>query len=225
MELCVAAELRFETTGKITWSATTIRLPTRTKTVAPDPADNAELRFVRSVLAGDPRATELFVERMRCIPRFLHQRNGRLGRPLSPEEIADLSQEVFAALWSKLGEFRGDARLETWAYRFCACKYLEQGRDGRTPLEFDEQSSGSQHDDAAALAATEHDDALLLAAVDALPEDERAVVLAKHFEDHSFDAIGKHQRTSVSTVKARYYRALERLRARLGRAFRGAFDE
>lgn len=187
--------------------------------MAPDPADNEELRFVRAVLAGESRATEAFVERMRCIPRFLNHRNRQLGRPLASEDVADLSQEVFALLWSKLGEFRCEARLETWAYRFCERKILERLRGSRAAHELDEH----QTDGSLAQPGERLDRGIVLAALEALPRDELSVVIAKHFEELSFESIGARQGASVSTVKARYYRAIERMRTRLGPAFRGVF--
>jgi RNA polymerase sigma factor (sigma-70 family) len=173
------------------------------------------LHLVRSTLSGDPRATSEFLERMRCIPRFLSARNARAGHPLRPDELADLAQDVFTAFWSRLGEYRGEASLDTWAYRYCLRKWLERVRPKLRPQALDDEAPGTTTDPARHL-----DDAVVQAALDDLPQDESEVVVLKHLEDLSFEEIGERLRTATSTVKTRYYRGMATLRTRLGRSFR-----
>ncbi len=61
----------------------------------------------------------MFAGRMKCVPAFLRARNKKCGSPLGSEEIADLIQDTLMALWMKIGTFSGEAKLESWAYRFC----------------------------------------------------------------------------------------------------------
>ena len=81
-----------------------------------------DLELARKALSGDSQAVDGFWERMQCVPRILAVANGRMGRPLSPHDLADLSQDTLIVIWQKLETFAGRATLETWVHRFC---YLE----------------------------------------------------------------------------------------------------
>ena len=179
------------------------------------PPRRDDLQLVKSTLSGDPRLTAEFLERMRCIPRFLAARNARSGHPLRADELADLAQDVFTAFWSRLPEYRGEAALETWAYRFCMRKWLEHVRPRRRLEALESDPEGDRVDPARHL-----DDVVVQAALDELPSDERQVVVLKHLDELSFEEISARLATPSSTLKTRYYRGMERLRVRLGPSFR-----
>jgi RNA polymerase sigma-70 factor (ECF subfamily) len=199
----------------------------------------ADLELVRRVLAGGADAVERFVERMRCVPRILGARNARAGRPLTPEELADLAQEIFALLWRKLPEFRGEARVEAWVYPFCLLQFMNQVRKKTrrpasvpiTELDADprggasgtpgrgESSGGGFADGTGALDpldATEVHEAL-----DRLGEAERAVIRMKQFDGATFEDIATRLDIPINTAKTRYYRGLTKLRATLAPRFSG----
>lgn len=163
---------------------------------------------------------EDFVERMRCVPRILAHRNRRLAQPFSQEELEDLAQEVFTRMWNRLGTFRGEGSLETWAYRFCALTMLDalraRPRSGSTTLE---DAPPPADDPPPGLEDSEH--AALSAALAALPDDEGATVQLKLFDGLSFEQTGQRLAISPNTAKTRYYRALGRMRQRL----RGLFSQ
>lgn len=174
------------------------------------------MELVRRARSGAPDAVEAFVQRMRCIPRFLAATNRRFGRPLSPEDLADASQQVFALVWSKADEFRGSARLETWVYPFCRLTFANMTRR--------EQTRGSAADvaghelayPAGSRGDGDHlDDALLLAALDRLDVDSAQVLRLKLFEGLTFEEIARRLSIPTNTVKSRHYRALADLRDRL----------
>ena len=186
----------------------------------------ADLELVRRVLAGRPAAVEAFVERMRCVPRILGARNARAGRPLAPEELADLAQEVFALLWNKLAEFRGEARVEAWAYPFCLLQFMNHVRKKtRRPAnmeltELDVHPTNAPAQDSGAGVALDPLDAshvhnALLRLVDA----ERAVIRMKQFDGYTFEVIAAALDISVNTAKTRYYRGLTKMRASLAPRF------
>lgn len=183
-----------------------------------DAAERArDLELVRQARAGSQPSIDRFVERMRCIPRILHAHNARTGRPLSEEDLADAAQQVFARLWARTGEFRGESRLESWVYSFCKHVFLARLRDGGR--------RGERALDARALElrpATERgagvdglDVEHVLAALLALPDEEARVVRLKQLEDLTFDEIASRLSIPSNTAKSRYYRALASLRERL----------
>lgn len=181
-----------------------------------DAADaSPDLRLVRAARAGDPAAVERFVERMRCVPRILAAKNARLARPLRSDELADLAQEVFAAVWSRLEEFEGRSALESWVYAFCALNLLRSARRGRGP-------TPGPHGAPDALAAPAPESALdpldeehLHAALAQLAPEEAEAVALKQLDELTFDAIAARLGVSANTVKTRYYRGLVGLRRRL----------
>lgn len=176
----------------------------------------ADLKLIQGVLDGSRDDLDAFIERMRCIPRIQGARNRRLGRPLTPEDLADLAQETFVVIWKKLGTFRGEAPLEAWVHRFCVLTLMNSVRRAsyrHTDELFD------VHRDESPDPTERLDDEVLIEALEGLPEDEAVVLRLKHFEDLAFPEIGRRLEISPNTAKTRYYRGLDRLRTRLQPAF------
>ena len=147
---------------------------------------------------------------MKCVPAILRAENHRLGSPLRYEEVEDLIQDTLAAVWGKIDRFLGEARLETWAYPFCALELRSAlRRRGRRPRLLGEESAPERAAEDEPHAIEYHD---VHESLDRLPEEERAVVRLKHFSHLTFDRIARHLGLSPNTVKTRYYRALVRLR-------------
>jgi RNA polymerase sigma-70 factor (ECF subfamily) len=176
----------------------------------------ADLELVTRARSGDADAIARLVERMSCVPAMLRDRHRRLGNPLSPEELAEVEQETLTALWSKLAVYEGRASLETWAYRFMVFE-LHKGLDrrhrerrlvtaGETALiQCIQPEPGELEIDPAVL----HDG---LARVGQPSSD---IIHMRHFGDLSFEEIAEHLGEAESTIKARYYRGLIRLRVLL----------
>jgi RNA polymerase sigma-70 factor (ECF subfamily) len=184
-------------------------------------AASSDLRLVQAVRAGDPAAVERFVERMRCVPRILAAKNARLGSPLARDELADVAQEVFAAVWSRLDEFAGRAALESWVYSFCVLtlRRAAAGRSLGAPRDaaYEPPAGGSGTEGLERL-----DEEHLYAALRELAPEEAEAVCLKQLDGLTFEAIAERLRVSPNTVKTRYYRALVRLRRRLVPLFKEA---
>lgn len=178
-----------------------------------EPAGHAaDLALVRRSLRGDLGATREFCQRLACVPAMLRDRHRRMGRPLSTEELEDAQQETLAALWAKRDEYRGQASIETWAYRFVSnemLKALERRRRSARARGDDEILEGHS---APAPEAPPLDGAVLHAALDRLGSPAADIIRARHFDDRSFDDIARSSRAPLSTIKARYYRGLCDLR-------------
>lgn len=82
----------------------------------------------RVLLADDRRAFEQLMRRHQGMIR------AQLRRLLHGDDATadDLAQETFLLAWSKLHQFRGDARFSTWLYRIAYTCFL-QARRKRTP--------------------------------------------------------------------------------------------
>lgn len=186
------------------------------RSAATDPnAWAADLELVAAAAQREPEALERFIARMRCVPRFLGCLNRRASRPLPPETIEDLVQDVLAVVWRRLAEFRGDAALETWVFRICDFQL-------RNALRRAAPRQGPSLEDVAEPEVTTpespFDHEQLHLALEALEEAESRVLRLKHYGGLTFDEIATQLGQSANTIKSRYYRGLESLRRWLKRA-------
>jgi RNA polymerase sigma-70 factor (ECF subfamily) len=172
----------------------------------------ADLELVRGVLRRDPAALAQFVARMQCVPRFVAFANARTGRKLSEEAVEDLVQDVIAAAWRRLADFRGDSRLETWVFRFCQFQLRNAVRRA-APRRAVSLSELGEIEGATAGSLDEHEE--IGAALDRMPDDEARVLRLKHFDGLTFDEIAARLSASPNTIKTRYYRGLNNLRQHL----------
>lgn len=172
--------------------------------------------LAQRALLGDRDAVDLLVERMCCVPRFLALRNRRLGSMLSLEDLRDLTQEVLGIAWQKLAEFRGDAALETWLFAISARAFLNAAR--RHARRKRSGVAGEEVLERAAVARDVpiEDYAHVHACLEQLPEQDARIVRERAFEGREFAEIAASTGHSISALKARYYRALQALRACLG---------
>lgn len=105
-----------------------------------------------------------------------------LGVP--EQDLPDASQDVFMVVLRKLGEFRGECRLETWLYGICLRVAEGRRRGLRGKLEQissepPEVAVGPQQESDAELARARR---LLCEALDQLDEDQRQVFVLAEIE-------------------------------------------
>ena len=77
--------------------------------------DRTDRRLVESMLSGDERAFETFVEEYH--PRLFRFAFRRVGD--DPEAAADVVQATFEKVLPRLASYRGEAALFTWMCSFC----------------------------------------------------------------------------------------------------------
>lgn len=172
-----------------------------------------DLDLARRVLDGEPAAQREFVDRMRIVGRVLAARNGRMGRPLAPNDLEDLTQDVLVIVWKNLASYAGAAPLEAWVFRICVYELLNavrrQGKRARTRL-LDDEAARLLPD---AAAEPEPPDARgLRSFLKHLAPREEEVIGLRHVEGLTFQETSAVLGVSVSSVKTHYYRALDKLR-------------
>ncbi len=177
----------------------------------------ADVRLVRDALAGEATAVEVLADRLVCVPRILSALDRRSGGRLGEHDLADLSQDTLIVLWNKLETYEGRGRIETWAYRFCFLEFMNRVRShGRRTAVERTSTDGLAEPPAPTpdlLAFEEHE--CLERGLEELGSPEADVIRMKHYDERTFEDIGKELRLSPSTVKSRYYRGIEWLRRRL----------
>lgn len=134
-----------------------------------------------------------------------------LGFADSPEDAADLSQEVFLQLWRRLSQFREEAKFSTWLYRVAVnvcLMYRRKPQLNTTSLLASHQNLNSE--------TLEEDDqvAALRAAISQLPRQQRAAVIL-HLEELSHREIAEVLGLSENNVGVILHRAKNKLRTLL----------
>lgn len=141
----------------------------------------------------------------------------------SREDAADLTQEVFVRIWSKLEGFEGRARLYTWIYRIAANEALAllQKRKRMPVWSLDDpdravpESAASPDLDGAALTEA------LERAVDDLPDRQRQVFLLRYWDEMPYREMAERLGKSVGSLKASYHHAVRKIE----RALFGEVDD
>ena len=168
-----------------------------------------DLRLIRNAIDGDREARERLVERMRCIPRLIAVR--ARGTGLTAEDRADLAQEIFAEVWRRLPDYRGEAPIEAWVHSFCAralanAKRKHVRRGTMAPLE----SDGGE-----AEPAPVEDPRLdfLRRGLARLGPNDAAVIRLHCMQSLPHDAVAQRLGCTARAARARYDRAIGRLRS------------
>lgn len=128
-------------------------------------------------------------------------------------EAQDLAAHVFQQALANIGKFKWrGAPFVTWLYRIAANAIADQARKkSRETAEIDLTANTSVDPDLEQVERC----AQLFRAVDALPEDQRKVILLRFGEEQSIREIAVRLNRSEGAVKQLQFRGLENLRARL----------
>jgi len=131
----------------------------------------------------------------------------------------DIAQDAFLKLLSRIQEFRGEARFETWLFRVVVNSCLDYRRGLRRSLPFasgvlDALSSG-RDSVLKGLMRSEMCEGVQQG-IATLPPQQRIVVVLRYTEGLSYDEIAAIVGCSTGTVASRLNRAHKTLERRLG---------
>ncbi len=172
--------------------------------VAPPAAPDAdEAKLIAACRRGDEAG---FAELVRRHQRRVFRLAGRFFP--RPEEIEDVSQETFLAVWVKLDSYRGEAPFEHWLTRVCLnCCYARLRQ--RRPV------AAAMPDEVPAPAADPNARLEVEQLMRRLPSADRFMLLLLHGEGWSVQEIAERLGWSRVAVKVRAHRARVRLRTLL----------
>ena len=129
----------------------------------------------------------------------------------------DAVQDALLSAWNKRHQFDNTARLDTWIHRIAVNAALQLLRKQRPaafePLETDIEDDT---DTPEALHATHDFGKTLSAAMTQLSEFERICFVLKHLEQWRLREIADEVGTDIGAVKQAVFRAVRKLRKRLG---------
>jgi RNA polymerase sigma-70 factor (ECF subfamily) len=180
-----------------------------------------EAALVQRCAAGDETAfAELVAEHQRMV---LQLAINLLG---DRDEALDLSQDVFIRVFRTIGQFRGQSALRTWIYRIAVNQARNRHRFWRRRHRAEQVSLDvhvATHGDIRCAADSGPDRILaqkelaarLQGALDALPFDQRTVVVLREVDGLSYEEIAFSLGVAIGTVKSRLTRARQTLRAGL----------
>ena len=143
------------------------------------------------------------------------------------DEALDLSQEVFLRVFRTLPSFRGQSALKTWIYRIAINQARNRQRWWRRRHRADQVQLEQHVLDHGELPQPGDADApdrafarkelarRLWDALDALPFDQRTVIVLREMDGLSYDEIADSLDVAVGTVKSRLTRARQTLRRAL----------
>ena len=122
---------------------------------------------------------------------------------------ADVSQEVFMKLLTRISQFEGRASFMTWLYRMTVNAAVDHQRAARRSTELPEDLADvRRHDHDYERAERKRQ---VERAVQALPDKLRAPIVLRHVQGLSYADIAKVLDISAGTVASRLARGLARL--------------
>jgi RNA polymerase sigma-70 factor (ECF subfamily) len=162
-------------------------------------------QLLSAVASGDRRALEaLYLGYHRRLARFLSRIAPRY------ENIEEIINDTFMVVWQHAKDFRGASRVSTWiigiAYRI-ALKSLRRN-DGLLRAK---SSEDLPEESVEPMAAAELRD-WIAHALSHLPLEQRLTMELAYHLGHSIEEIAEITDCPVGTVKARMFRAREKLR-------------
>jgi RNA polymerase sigma-70 factor (ECF subfamily) len=175
--------------------------------------------LVEACRAGETSAFDILVA------RWEDRIRGAAYRVLgSEDEARDVAQEAFLKAYRGLAAFKQEARFSSWLYQIALnlCRDRLRRRKTRATVSLEELGETGPVMVETQPSAHERLQQLDLArtvrrAIEALPEEQREVVVLKEYQGLTFLEIAQALEVPVSTVKTRLYRGLGQLRLRLER--------
>jgi RNA polymerase sigma factor (sigma-70 family) len=134
---------------------------------------------------------------------------------VAPDIAGELVQETMLTLWRKAASFDpAKAQVSTWLFTIIRNKRIDRLRRENRPeitaddLAIFDNEECSAHDEMSA----SQDAARLTVALDALPPEQRSMMVKAFFEDKSHSDIAAETGLPLGTVKSRIRLALSRLK-------------
>ena len=171
-----------------------------------------EAEIVVRILKGDRQAYALLVEEYKTVLYSLAYR--MTGQA---EDAQDLAQESFLQAYKNLFRFDTKRSFYTWLYSVSLNvirNHLKRSKSKRYDLQYDKISSEnfSASSQPACFIEDKAREELLQSCLPELSPDIRELLVLRYYQNLSFESIAEITGLSVSAVKMRVYRGLEKLR-------------
>jgi RNA polymerase sigma-70 factor, ECF subfamily len=139
----------------------------------------------------------------------------------SPDDAADVAQEVFIAAWKQLERFRGRASFPTWLHAIALRQCALGARSARTrPASLNDLAApelvAPEGTSVQALVERREQEAALHTAIHALPRAQREAVVLHYFGGLTCAETAAAMGISAGAVMTHLFRARKSLRSALG---------
>jgi len=180
-----------------------------------------ETRLIDRALGGDDKA---FAEILRRYRQPLYHLLLKMVR--NKEEAEDLVQEAFIKAFRALGSFNEEYAFSTWLYKIAVNNCIDYLRKKRLqtlsydkPMEMKDGNLRREYADHGPtpdkMLLSAEKSKLINQAIDSLPAKYRTVIVLRHRDEYSYEAIAEKLHLPLGTVKARIFRAREMLKRKL----------
>lgn len=171
-----------------------------------------ENKIIADVLDGNTRAFASIMERY--APKVFALVSGITG---NAEDAADITQEVFAKVFTSLSSFKGKSSFSTWLFRISYNMALSHiGKSGRITVESGNDGLWSRIADTYPDSETDPEECvtaeMLYDALDRLAPDERTLISLYYLEGKSLADIAFIMSISDTNAKTRLFRIRHKLR-------------
>ena len=175
---------------------------------------------IKAVLDGDRECFSQLVERYQkgLVTYIYHMIH-------SYEEALELSQDVFIKVFKSLDKFDGSYKFSTWLYRIASNHTIDFIRKQKMDLaSIDEREDNPDMSPFRVVSGTLNPDEAysnkvllkrVMEAMKELPESYRELILLRHFNFRSYEAMSRITGLPIGTVKNRIFRARQMLMEKL----------
>jgi RNA polymerase sigma-70 factor, ECF subfamily len=170
----------------------------------------AEVVLVRRAQKNPDQFARLYDRYIQRVYRFL------LARTANPVEAEDLTSQTFLTAVERIGEYRPDGHFGAWLFRIAFNKQIDLFRKKKRheDVEMDENLSFQDGDILNHIIHHERQ-SILRQKMAELPENERELIHLRLVARMSFAEMGSFLHQNSESVKKKYYRLIQRLRAEM----------
>lgn len=178
--------------------------------------DQLDQKLVSRVQKGDRAAFDLLLVKYQqrvasIVSRFVN----------NPEDIADLTQEIFIRVYRAIHSFRGDSAFYTWLFRIAINQAKSHLKKHKTRAGFQEneltehkiaeQNHGFHSESPEGLLSRSELSEGIENALAVMPAELSVALILREFDGLSYDEISKVMECPIGTVRSRIFRARELL--------------
>jgi RNA polymerase sigma-70 factor (ECF subfamily) len=170
----------------------------------------AEVELVRRAQQNPDQFARLYDRYIQRIYRFL------LARTANPVEAEDLTSQTFLTAVERIGEYNPDGHFSAWLFRIAFNKQIDHFRKKQrhADVELDENLSFQDGDILNHIIHNERQ-SILRQKMAELPENERELIHLRLVARMSYAEMGTYLHQSSESVKKKYYRLIQRMRAEM----------